>query len=165
MKLSVLKLSCKSFAVNDCLMSGTQRLPDFTAAVFCSCLFLGYFDFMFAFSKWNECSVGLRSGDRFGNCRTLSVFALKKSLVDYTVSLRLLSICTVKDRPMSFETFVSCHIINKYKGTMSFGSHTCLQHNTTSTVLHRWGGIFWIMSNTFPFLDSSLAIIFFFKKF
>ena len=55
--------------------------------------------------------------------------------------------------------FVSSHMINKYKGTSSIGSHTCPHHDTTTTMLHWWGGMFWIMSSSFPSPYSSLPII------
>ncbi len=52
--------------------------------------------------------------------------------------------------------FVSSHIINKYKRTSSTGSHTCPRHDTTTTMLHWWGGMLRIMSSSFPSPYSSL---------
>ena len=70
-----------------------------TATVFSSCLFLGHFSFSFVFSKWNACSIGFRSGDWLGHCITFHFFALKNSLVAFTICFGSLSICTVKRRP------------------------------------------------------------------
>lgn len=44
---------------------------------------------------------------------------------------------------------VSRHIINKHKGTNSVGSRTCPRHTSSITMLHWWGGMFWIMSSSF----------------
>ncbi len=38
----------------------------FTAADFSCCLFVGLFASSFVFSKWNACSIGLKSGDWLG---------------------------------------------------------------------------------------------------
>ncbi len=97
----------------------------------------------------------------------------KNSLVAFAVCFGSLSICTVKRRPMSSEAFgwiwadnmpetlqnSSCcfcqhHIINKYKRTSSTGSHTCPRHDTTTTMLHWWGGI--LGSWAVPFLLHTL---------
>ncbi len=149
-----------------------------TATVFSSCLFLGHFPFSFVFSKWNACSIGFRSGDWLGHCITVHFFPFKNSLVAFAVCFGSLSICTVKRRPMSSEAFgwiwadniapkhfrihpaafVSSHIINKYKRTSSTGSHTCPRHDTTTTMLHWWGGMLRIMSSSFPSPYSSLPI-------
>ena len=131
---------CKFFAVNDCLKSGTHRhhqmlgfFPgDALPGLYCCCLLFLLVFGRFSFSKWNACSIGFRSGDWLGHCRTFHFFALKMYWVAFAVCVGTLSICTVKLRPMSFEAFrwiradnialdtsefilllVSSHIINK----------------------------------------------------
>ena len=113
-KLAFLLLGCKSFAVNACLHTepiDTSRcwvyslVISFTVAVVSTWLFLGCFPFSFASSKLNTCSITLRSGDWLDHCRTFHFFPLRKSWVCFAVCFILLSICTVKRCPMSFEAF------------------------------------------------------------
>ena len=105
-------LGCKSFAVNYSLKSGTHRhhqtlgfIPgDALPGLYCNCLqflLVLVLPFSFVFSKWNAFSIGFRSDDWLGHYMTFLFFALKNSLVAFTVCFGSLSICTVKRRPMS----------------------------------------------------------------
>ncbi len=69
------------------------------------CLFVGLSAFSFVFSKWNACSIGLKSGDCLGHCRIFHFFTLKNSWVAFAVCFRSLSICTMKRRPINFVAF------------------------------------------------------------
>ncbi len=132
-------------------------------------LVLGHFPFSFVFSKWNACSIGFRSGDWLGHCITVHFFPFKNSLVAFAVCFGSLSICTVKRRPMSSEAFGWIWADNIARNTSEFillllsavtssintretsstGSHTCPRHDTTTTMLHWWGGMLRIMSSSF----------------
>ncbi len=52
----------------------------FTAADFSCCLFVGLSTFSFVFSKWNACSIRLKSGDWLGHCKIFHFFNLQKLL-------------------------------------------------------------------------------------
>ncbi len=76
----------------------------FTAADFSCCLFVGLSAFSFVFSKWNACSIRLKSGDWLGHCKIL-FFTFKNSWVAFAVCFGSLSICTMKHRPINFAPF------------------------------------------------------------
>ncbi len=61
--------------------------------------------FSFVFSKWNACSIGLRSGDWLGHCKILQFFIFKNSWVAFAVCFESSSICTMKRRPIKFAAF------------------------------------------------------------
>ncbi len=91
-KMCICNILLRILAGNDCLKSGThghhQRmgflLCDALPGLYCSWLQLlfvcGLKTFSFVFSKWNACSIGLRSGDWFGHCRIIHIFYLQKLL-------------------------------------------------------------------------------------
>ena len=99
--------SLEPMDITKCWVSSFVMLCQaFTAAVFSCCLFVGLSAFSFVFSKWNACSIGLRSGDWLGHCRIFHFFALKNSWVAYAVCFGSLSICIVKRHPINFAEFV-----------------------------------------------------------
>ncbi len=138
----------------------------FTAADF-SCLFVGLSAFSFVFSKWNTCSIGLRSGDRLCHCRILHVFTLK------TPGLLLLyiywpsSICTMKHRPINFAPFdwiwvesISLHtsefiwlLLSSVMSSINTSNPVQLEamhaHASHCSMFHRWS-MLWITSSSKP---------------
>ncbi len=76
----------------------------FTAADFSS-LFVGLSAFSFVFSKWNACSIELRSGDWLGHFRIFHFFTFKNSWVTFAVCFGSSSICTMKCRPINIAPF------------------------------------------------------------
>jgi len=95
--LSIVILGWKSFAVNDSLKSGTQRhhqtlgfIPgDALPGPYCHCLhflmLLGALSPQFGLQQVKCISIGFRSRDGLGRCRTFHFFALKKSLDAFAV--------------------------------------------------------------------------------
>ncbi len=74
----------------------------FTAADFSCCLFVGLSASSFVFSKWNACSIGLKSGGWHGHCRIFHFFTFKNPWVAFAVCFGSSSICTIKRRPINF---------------------------------------------------------------
>ncbi len=89
----------------DWVSSFVMLCQDFTAADFSCCLFVGLSAFSFVFSKWNACSIGLRSGDWPGHCRIFKFFTFKNSWVAFAVCFGSSSICTMKHHPINFAPF------------------------------------------------------------
>ncbi len=77
----------------------------FTAADFSCCLFVGRAAFSFVFSKWNSCSIGLRSGDWLGHCRIFHFITFKNSWVAFAGCFGSSSICAKKHHPINFAAF------------------------------------------------------------
>ncbi len=77
----------------------------FTVADFSCCLFVGLSAFSFVFSKWNACSIELKSGDWLGHCRIFHFLTFKNSWVAFAECFGSLSIRTMKRRPINFAAF------------------------------------------------------------
>ncbi len=77
----------------------------FTSTGF-SCFFVcGSFCLNFVFSKWNACSIRLKSGDWLGHCRIIHVFTFKNSKVAFAICFGSLSTCIMKHHPLNFAAF------------------------------------------------------------
>ncbi len=70
----------KIFIFNILFVSFMMLCQAFTAADFSCCLFVGLSAFSFVYSKWNACSIGLKSGDWLGHCKIFHFFNLQKLL-------------------------------------------------------------------------------------
>ncbi len=89
----------------DWVSSFVMIFQAFTAADFSCCLFVGLSAFSFVFSKWNACSIGLRSKDWLGHCRIFDFLTFKNSWVAFAVCFGSLSICTMKRCSVNFAPF------------------------------------------------------------
>ncbi len=67
----------------DWVSSFVMLCQAFAAADFSCCLFVGLSSFSFVFSKWNACSIGLRSGDWLGHCRIIHFCSFKNFWVAF----------------------------------------------------------------------------------
>ncbi len=88
----------------DWVSSFVMLCQAFTAADFSCCLFVGLSAFSFVFSKWNACSIGLRSGDWLGHCRIFHFFTFKNSRVAFAVCLGHRPV-VLKRHPINFAAF------------------------------------------------------------
>ncbi len=141
----------------------------FTAADFSCCLFVGLSTFSCVFSKWNACSIRLRSGDWLDHCRKIHLFTFKNSWVTFAVCFGSLCICTMTHHPINFAAFswIWADSISLYtsefirlllSSTMSSKntSNQChwkpctLMPSHCSTMFHRWCCMLWIMSCSKP---------------
>ncbi len=141
----------------DWVSSFVMLCQDFTAADFSCCLFVGLSAFSFVFSKWNACSIGLRSGDWPGHFRIFKFFTFKNSWVAFAVCFGSSSICTMKHHPINFAPFywIWAESISLYTsefirlllssvtssltpGTQCHWKPCTLMPSHCSTMFHRW---------------------------
>ncbi len=73
--------------VRDCVSWFVMLCQAFTATDFSCCLFVGLSAFSFVFSKWNKCSIRLKSGDWLGHCRIFHLFTFKELLLLYVLGI------------------------------------------------------------------------------
>ncbi len=89
----------------DWVSSFVMLCQAFAVANFSCCLFVGLSAFSFVFSRWNACSIWLKSGDWLGHCRIIHFFTFKNSWVASAVCFGSSLICTMKRRPINFAAF------------------------------------------------------------
>ncbi len=145
----------------------------FTAADFSCCLFVGLSAFVF--SKWNACSIGLRSGDWLVHCRIFHFFTFKNSWVAFAVCF---GFCTMKCHPINFAPFVWIWADSIFLYTSEFfrlilssvtsslnTNNQChwkpcmLMPSHCSTMFHRCCYMLWIMSCSKPSFWYRLILI------
>lgn len=133
------------------------------------------------FTNSKVCSVRLSSGDCLVPWRIFHFYALKNSFYCLLWIVIHLHCEALSDRfcrvqlnlrrehsPVHFTVHraasISSHIIVKHRWHSSTGSHTCLCHNTASTVLDRWCDMLLIIScfTCSPFFSLPITFISFF---
>ncbi len=132
----------------------------FSAADFSCCLFVGLSAFSFVFSKWNACSIVLRSGDWLGHCRIIHFFTFKNSWVAFPVCFGSLSIwraaqSTLLHLAESGQTVYPCTLQNSSGCFCPLSLHhltpvtqchwkpCTLMPSHCSTMYHRWCCVLW----------------------
>ncbi len=138
--------------------------PAFNAANSNCCLFWGVSAFTLLFSWWNSCSIRFKSGDWLGLSKNFSFLSPYKFL-DWTGRVFWVIVLILYEAfpngsggiflniarqnglyPSKFILLLSSYIvISKVERACSRDSHACACHDTTSTMLFRWGcmlGIF-----------------------
>ncbi len=108
----------------------------FTAADFSCCLFACLSSISFVFSKWNACSIGLRSGDWLGHCGIFHLLTFKHSWVAFALCLGSLSICTMKWRPINFAWSSSINTSNRVPLEAMHAHAIPLLHHVSQMMLH-----------------------------
>ncbi len=138
----------------------------FTAADFSYCLFVGLFTFNFVFSKWNACSIGLKSGNWLGRCRIFHFLPTK------TLGLLLLYVLghrpfvlwsTINFAPFDwiwadsislytseFFRLLLSSVTSSLNTSDSVPLEAMLMPSHCSTMFHRWCCVLWIMSYSKP---------------
>ncbi len=105
--------------------------------------------FSFVFSKWNACSIGLRSGDWLGHCKNIALFYLQKLLGCFCCMFWVI-VHLYYEAPSNQICCIWSSVTSSLNTSDPVPLEAMLMPSHCSTMFLRWCCMLWIMSCSKP---------------